>query len=137
MWGGDGDWFDDRAHEDATWAGGGEETELGSHAPWRGTADILDVLPDRRRTAELPGQGLYGTSGDENGDEDTFYSPACMGYCGPFGGGKTPLPTVLPMRHAGPLECSEWEAPFHHPVQQGGGAEAKASGGGVTTVEIG
>ena len=52
--GGYGDGVSDGSHEDATWEGGGGETELVSHGPWRGTADIPDGLPDRRRTAELP-----------------------------------------------------------------------------------
>ena len=40
--------------------------------------------------------------------------------------GTPPPPTVLSMRHAVPLECSEQKVPCHHPVRQGGGAEDKA-----------
>ena len=54
MWVVYGDWVDDGAHDDAIWAGGGGETELDSHASWRGTLDVPDGLPDRGRTAELP-----------------------------------------------------------------------------------
>ena len=52
---GDGDWFSGVAHVDTTWEGGEVETELGTRANWKVTADILDGLPNRRRTTELPG----------------------------------------------------------------------------------
>ena len=55
VWGGDGDWVAGGAHVDATWEGGGGETELFSRTPWRGTANIPDGLPDHRRITELPG----------------------------------------------------------------------------------
>ena len=137
MWVGDGSWVDGRAHEDATWAGGGGDTELVSHTSWRVTADVPDGLPDRGRTRELTGRGLSGTSGNEDGDAGTFYSPACPGYCSHFGGGEPPPHMVPLMRHAGTLACSEREAPCHCPVRQGGGAEAKADGGGETAGDLG
>ena len=43
---------------------------------------------------------------------------------------EPPHPPGAPMRHAGALTCSEQEAPCYRPVCQGGGAEAKAAGGG-------
>ena len=41
------------------------------------------------------------------------------------------------MRHAGTLVCSEWKAPYHCPVRQGGGAEEKADIRGGTVGELG
>ena len=111
MWGGDGSWVYGGEHEDTTWAGGGGDTELGSHNPCQGTADVPDGITDRGRIAELPGQGLYGTSGDKDCKSGTFPSSAYPGYCVHFGGGKPTPPTVPPMKHAGTLSCSEREAP--------------------------
>ena len=62
------------------------------------SADVLHGLPGQRRPVELPGGGMPGTSGDEDGDAGTFYAPACPGHRGNFGGGKHPSPTVPPMR---------------------------------------
>ena len=53
--GGEGAWVAGGAHEDVTWEGDGGETELGSHTPCRGTADVPDGIPDRGRTAEMLG----------------------------------------------------------------------------------
>ena len=38
--------------------------------------------------------------------------------------GNPPPPTVHPVQHSGALEFTEWEAPCHLPVRQGGGEEA-------------
>ena len=86
---------------------------------------------------ELTGWGFSRTSIDEDRDAGTFSSQAFPVYCGHFGGGKPPPPTVPPMRNAGTLMCSEREAPLHLPVRQGGGVEEKASGGGGTAGDIG
>ena len=53
--GGDGVFVSLVEHVDATLEGGGWKMELGSHAPWQGTADIPDGLPDPGKTVELPG----------------------------------------------------------------------------------
>ena len=76
-------------------------------------------------------------SGNEDGDIGTPFPRACMGYCYYFGGGKLSSPTVLLLQHDGALACSEWEAPFHRPVRQGGGRELKAAGGGGSVGEFG
>ena len=136
MWGGDGAWFVGGAREDATWEGGGGETELGFHAPWRGTANVLDRLPDRGMTVEFPGLGLPMTPNDEDGNAGTFSPPACPGYCGHFGGWNPPPPTVPLIQHAGLLTCPEQEAPCHHPVRQGGRVETKAAGGRGTVGDL-
>ena len=66
---------------------------------------------------------------DEDGDVGTFSASEYPGYCGHFGGGKTPPPKVTAMRHAGPLKCSERKAPCHRPVNQGEGSEEKEASG--------
>ena len=79
--------------------------------------------------AELPGEGMPGRIGDEDGDAGTFSAPACPGHPGHFVGWKPPPPTVPPMRHAGPLVYAERKVPCHRTVCQGGGAEEKAVSG--------
>ena len=54
-----------------------------------------------------------------------------------FGEGKPTPPTVIPMRHAISVACTEQEAPCHRPVRQGGGKEAKTAGGGGAAGEFG
>ena len=98
--------------------------------------DIPDGLPDRRRPAELPSRGLSGTSGDEEVNAGTFSTLACPGYCGNFGRGKLPSPTVTQMRYAGPLACSERKAPYHRPVRHEGRSEEKADSKGGTAGEL-
>ena len=44
------------------------------------------------------------------------------------GGGQPPTPTVPSVRHAGPVEVAERDAPVQSSVQEGGGAEATALG---------
>ena len=51
----DGAWVSGGAHAGSSWEGSIGDKELGSHIPWQGTAEVLDGLPDRGRTAELPG----------------------------------------------------------------------------------
>ena len=72
---------------------------------------------------------------NENSDAGTFFPQACTGYCGYFGGRKPPPTTVTPLQHVGAMVCSEHEAPYHGPVRQGGGKEAKAADRGVTAGE--
>ena len=85
---------------------------------------LQDGLPNRRRTVELHHQGIYGTGVTAYGDAGSFISLACPGYCNNIGGGKPPPPTVHPVQHSGALEFTEWEAPCHLPVRQGGGEES-------------
>ena len=44
---------------------------------------------------------------------------------------------VPPMRHSGALECTEQNALYHYPVQQGGGKEAHMAGRGGAAGEFG
>ena len=53
VWGGDVAWVAGGKYSDAAWGGSGGEMDLGSHGPWKGTADILDGLTGRRGTAKL------------------------------------------------------------------------------------
>ena len=109
---------------------------MGSHYPWQGNANVPDSLPDRRRTAEIPGGGLSGTSGYEGGDTVHFMHQHVRDTVVVLEEGNLPTPTVTPMPHDGNLACSEWEATCHRPVRQGSGAEEKVVGGGGTAGEI-
>ena len=89
---------------DTEWAGGRGEVELGSLGHGRRTADVSDGLPDQGRATKLPSGWLPRTSRDEDGDADALLQQACPGYRDHLGGGKSPPPKVLTMRHAGPME---------------------------------
>ena len=80
---------------------------------------------------------MTGTSGKEDINAGKFYTPACQGHHGHFGGGKPPPSTFPPLQHAGVLECSEREAPCHCPVCQEGGKKANAAGVGGTVGDLG
>ena len=80
---------------------------------------------------------MSGTRDNEDVDVGKKILMACPGYCGGLGGGKPPPPTVPPMRHAGALTCSEWEAPCHRPVRQGVGKDTNAADRGGNTGELG
>ena len=62
---------------------------------------------------------MLGTSGDEDIDLGPFYTPACPGHRGRFGGVKPPPPMVPPMQNSGPLACVEYNLPCHRTVRQG------------------
>ena len=95
-------------------------------------ADVLHGLPGQGRPADLPRGGMNRSSGDEDGNAGKFYAPECPGHRGSFGGGKSPSPTVPPMRHAGTLDYTERKAPCHRMVRQGSTEkEASVSRGGV------
>ena len=100
--------------------------------PGRGgwASDFQYDLPIKGRPAELPGGGIPGPSGDEDGNAGALPAPACPQHRGYSGGGKLPPPTVRPMRHASPLTGPERQAPSHGTVCQGGRAEETTARGG-------
>ena len=95
------------------------------------------ALSGQGRPAKIPGGGMPGPSGDEDGDAGTLSTSAYPGHHGHSGGGKPPPPTVNPMRHAGPPAGTERKAPCHSSVRQGSRAEEEAASGGGSEGELG
>ena len=93
-------------------------------------SEFQDDLPGEGRPAELPGGGMPGPSGDEDGNAGALPAPAFTRHHSYYGGWKPPPPTVRPMRHASPLTGPERQAPGHGTVCQGGRAEETTARGG-------
>ena len=111
VWGmreGDGSGIVGTPQDDTAWADNRGAMELGSLDHGRRPADVLAVLPDQGRAAELPYRGLPRTGRDKDSNADEFLQPACPGYHDHIGGGKPPTPKVLTMRHAGPMVGAKW-----------------------------
>ena len=77
--------------------------DLGSLVHWRRPTDVLAGLLDLGRAADVPCTGLPRKGRDTDSNADAFMQPSCTGYCDHLGGGKSPTPKVLTMRHAGPV----------------------------------
>ena len=108
---------------------------IGKTPPRRGATYLKDSLPNHLRTLELPHQRVSGTGGDADNDTVSFLPLACTGYLHNIGGGKPSPPMVPLIQHIGDLGCTEWEAPHHCQVRQGGREEAPTAGGGRDTGE--
>ena len=121
--GGDGSRICGRSQDDSEWAGGRGAAELENLIDRGISADLSNGLPVQGRPAELPGGGMPGTSGDEDGDAGALPAPEFPRHRVYYGGGKPPPPTVHTMRHSGPLAGTERQAPCHSSVCQGSGAE--------------
>ena len=93
------------SHDDPAWVGGIGATELENPGYGGRATDISNGLPGQGRPTELPGGGMPGTSGDEDGDAITLPAQACPGHRGNSEGGKYPPPTIHTMQHAGPLRA--------------------------------
>ena len=78
--------------------------ELGSLGHGMRPAYVQAGLPDQGRAAKLPFRGLPRTGRNKDGNADALMQLACPGYRDHLGGGKSPPPKVLMMRHAGPME---------------------------------
>ena len=85
----------------------------------------------------MPGGGMPGTSGDEDGIAEALLALVYPRHRGHSGGGKPPPPTVRPMQHAGPLSIPERQAPGHVPVYQWSGAEEAAARKCRDKIELG
>ena len=48
----------------------------------------------------MPGGGMPGPSGDENGNASALPAPPCPRHCGHYGGEKLSPPTVVVQRQA-------------------------------------
>ena len=132
MWGVNDGRISCESHDDSAWAGGRGATELENpgHRVW--ATDISNGLPSQGRLANLPGGGMTGPSGDEDGDTGALPAPECPRQRGHSEGGKPPPIMVHPMRNSGPPVGTEQQAPCHLSVRQGSGAEeAAASVGGA------
>ena len=102
--------------DDSTWEGGGNTT-VTEHTGRRGwDLDFHNAFPGKGRPAELPGGGMPGPSGNEDGNVGALLAPACLRHRGHSGGGKPTPTTVRPVRHAGTLAGPERQAPGHGPV---------------------
>ena len=112
--GGDGGGIIGSIHDDTALEIGRGNMDLENLGHRGRAADILHGLPCQGRSAELPSEEMPRTSSDKDGDASTFYSPACPGHRGHFGGGKQPPPTVPPVQISGPLAYTERKAPCHH-----------------------
>ena len=76
-------------------------------------------------SGRIPGKGW-----DKDGNEGAFMETACTGRHDHLGGGKPPSSKVPTMQHSGPVAVPEWEAQEHRNVQEWGGEEEAATGGG-------
>ena len=75
MRGGDGGGIPDESPDDSTWAGGIGATELDKPGHGARDMDISNGLPGQGRPAELPGGGMPGPNGDEDGDAGALPAP--------------------------------------------------------------
>ena len=110
-----------KSHDDSAWVGGIGATELENPGYGGRATDISNGLPGQGRPTELPGGGMPGTSGGEDGDAITLTEQVCPRHRGNSGGGKYLPPTIHLMRHAGPPMSTERQAPCHSSVRQGSG----------------
>ena len=76
--------------DESTWEGV-EYTTVMEH-PGRGgwALDFHNYFPGEGRPAELPGGGMPGPSGDEDGNAGALPAPACPQHHGHSGGEKPP-----------------------------------------------
>ena len=114
---GDGGGIIGRGQDDTAWASGKGEMELENLGHGVIAADVLHGLSGQGKPGEMPGRGKPRTSGDEDRNAGTFYSPSFPGHRGHFGGGKPPPPTVPHLRHACPLAYTKRKACCHHTVR--------------------
>ena len=76
-------------------------------------------------SGRVPGKGR-----DTNGNEGAFLATACLGRRDHLGGGKPPSSKMPTMKHAGPMAVTKWTPQEHRYVQEWGGEEEAATGGG-------
>ena len=86
-----------KSHDDSAWVGNRGTMEFENLGHGGRALYISNGLPGQGRPAELPGGGMPGPSGNEDGDVGTLPTPACHGHRGHAGGGKPLPPMVHPM----------------------------------------
>ena len=116
--------------DDSTWEGGGETVAMDHTSRGGRNPDLLDVLPGKGRTAEMPSGGVPRHSGYEDRNAGALIATECPQHRGDSGGRKLPPPTVLPVQHTSPPAGVERAAPGHRAVQKGGGTKETTTGGG-------
>ena len=89
-------------------------------------AEFPNDISGEGRPVELPGGGMPGPSGDEDGNVGALPVPTCYRHRGSSRRGKPPQPTVRPMQHAGTPAGHEQQSPCHSPVCQESRAEEAA-----------
>ena len=74
--------------------------------PGRGywALDFQDDFSVEGRPTELPGGGMPGLSGEEDGNAGKLPALECPRHRGDYGVTKIPPPTVRLMQHSGPQE---------------------------------
>ena len=73
---------------------------------------------------------MYHPGGDADGHADAVLASARPGHRGNTVGGKPP-PTMMPLvQNSGAMAVTEWVAPAHSTMQEGGGAELTTVGSG-------
>ena len=131
VWGGYGGGICGGTPDDLAWESGRDAKDLETLVHGGRAAEISNRLSDQGRTADLPGGGMPGPSGNEDVNAGPFPIQAFPVHRGHSGGEKPPPPTMHLMRHAGPPAGTEQQLPCHSSVRQGNGAkESAASGGG-------
>ena len=135
--GGDGGGICGRIHDDLAWESGRGATDLEDLGHRGRAAGILNVLPGQGRSMELPGVGMPGPSGNEDGNVGSLPIPACSGHCVHYGVRKPPPPMLHPMRHSGLPAGTERQAHCHQSVRQRRGAKEAAANGGGAEGELG
>ena len=111
VWGGDVSGICGGSQDDPAWVCVRGATDLENLGHGGRAADLSNGLSGQGRPAELPSGGITRSSGDEDVDAGSLPIPACPGHRGNYGGGKPPPSMVHPMRHAGPPEGTERQAP--------------------------
>ena len=95
--GGEGGGICGGTQDDSAWDSFRGATELENLGHGGIATDISHGISVQGRPADLPGRGMPGPSGDEDGDAGPFPIPACPVHRGHSRGGK-PFPlTVHPM----------------------------------------
>ena len=111
-----GDGIPDEPYDDSTWEGGEYTTSMEQPGRRDWTSDFQNDLPGEGGPAELPSGGMPGPSGDKDGNAVSLPAPECPQHHGDSGGGKSPPPTVRPMKHADTQAGPERTAPDHGTV---------------------
>ena len=95
----DGGGIPDESSDGSIWEGGGDTTAMEKPGRRGRATDFTNEFPGKGRSAEIPGGGMPGPSGDKYGNAGAITEMACPQHRGNSGGGKLPPPTVRPLQH--------------------------------------
>ena len=107
----DGGRITDESSDDSTWKGGGDTAAMENLSRRGRATEFPNDFTGKRRPAEMPGGGMPGPSGKEDGNAGALPAPECPRHHGHSGGGKLPPPMVRPMQHYGPPAGPERQTP--------------------------